>query len=107
MDEATKQAVLSAVRSLLIVAGGSLATHGYITEGSINEVVGAIMVLLPLIWGIVNKYTAEKKAAVREVTAVNAGIAAGATGQVGATIRPADAPAIIEKFAPPTEGVKP
>lgn len=107
MDNVTQQAVLSAVRSLLIVAGGSLATHGYIADGAVNEVVGAVMVILPLIWGIVNKYTSEKKAVVREVTAVNAGIAAGATGQVGDTIRPADAPAIIQKFAPPTEGVKP
>jgi F0F1-type ATP synthase assembly protein I len=107
MDEVTKQSVLSAVRSLLIMAGGSLATHGYINEGSVNEIVGSVMVILPVVWGIWNKFATEKKTVAREVTAVNAGIAAGTSGEVGETIRPADAPAIIQKFAPPTEGVKP
>ncbi len=99
MDEPTKQAVMSAVRSLLIVAGGSLATHGIINEASINEAVGAIMVLLPLVWGIINKFTAEKKAVAREVVAVQAGVTVAATGSVGPVIRPADAKGIIEQYS--------
>jgi hypothetical protein len=100
MDDVTKQALLSALRSILAVVGGSLVAHGVINEGAFNEILGAVMVIIPIAWGIVDKYLSEKKTKAREVVAVNAGIAVVATGEVGATVRPADAPEIIKTFAP-------
>lgn len=100
MDDATKQAILSAIRSLLAIAGGALAAHGVINEAIVNEVIGAVMTVIPIAWGIWDKYNAERKTAVREVAAVNAGIAAQSSGTVGETARPADVPQIIKDFAP-------
>jgi hypothetical protein len=102
MDDASKQALLSAIRSLLIVIGGAMAAHGFINETLVTELVGPIMAIIPIVWGVWDKFNAEKKAAVREVAAVNAGVAVAATGTVGPTVRPADVPEIIKEFAPPT-----
>lgn len=75
MDEATKQAALSALRSLLIAIGSGLVAKGYLDDATMNQVVGAAMVLAPIAWGIFDKYRAEAKAKAREVTAMNVGIA--------------------------------
>lgn len=100
MDDTQKQATLSAVRSLIITIGGIAATHGYLSSGTVTEIAGLVLVVGPLVWGIWDKYNAAKKTAVKEVAAVNAGVAVAATGQVGDTVRSVDVPAIIEKFAP-------
>lgn len=76
MSDVTKAALLSALRSILTVLGSSLVAHGYINDAGANELIGAGMVIAPLVWGIVEKYRAETKTQVRETTAVNAGIAA-------------------------------
>lgn len=74
MQEADKQAALSALRTLLTVIGASLAAHGVINETTFNEVIGALMVLVPLIWGIADKYFAEHKTQIREDEAATAAI---------------------------------
>lgn len=65
MDDVTKQAVLSAIRSLLAVAGGALATHGLISSDAANEAIGALMVIIPVVWGVWDKYHAEVKTQTR------------------------------------------
>ena len=96
MDQATKDAVLSAVRSLLIVLGSGLVAKGYLSDGVMQQVIGAVMVLLPAAWGIWDKYEAATAAKARDVVAVNAGIAL-ADSTIGATpkVTAFDAPAII------------
>ena len=101
MDDTQKQAILSAVRSLVITVGGMLAAHGFLSSGTVNEIAGAVLVVGPLVWGIWDKYNAATKTAAKEVAAVNAGATAATLGQVGSTVRTADVPQIIEKFAPP------
>jgi hypothetical protein len=78
-----------------------MATHKYIDAGAADQIVGAVMVIIPIAWGMWQKYSAEKKTAVREVAAVNAGAAAATMGEVGPTVRTVDVPQIIEKFSPP------
>ena len=101
MDDASKQALLSALRSLLIVLGGALAAHGVINDTLVTELVGPVMAIIPIIWGIWDKYSAEKKTAAREVVAVNSGIVAATTGGMEGMASKATAPSIIEAFAPP------
>lgn len=75
MDETQKQAVLSAVRTLLGVAGGYLVGKGLVTEEVMAQVIGAVMALVPLAWGMWNAKRSEEKTKAREVVAVNVGIA--------------------------------
>lgn len=101
MNEVDKQALLSAIRTILAAAGAWMATHKYIDADKMNEIVGAIMIIIPIVWGVVNKYKAEAKTQAREAVAVNVGIAvadrtAGATPAVPA----ANVPAVIEAFTP-------
>jgi len=98
MNEASKQALLSALRSILIAAGSSL---GLLSETTLNEVVGAVMVIIPIAWGIWDKFRAEAATQARETVAVNVGIAV-ADRTAGATppVPSANVPAVIEAFAP-------
>ena len=74
MDEASKQAALSAVRTILGVIGGYLVGKGYVTEEMVAQIVGAIMALVPLAWGMWNAKRSEEKTQAREAVAVNVGI---------------------------------
>jgi drug/metabolite transporter superfamily protein YnfA len=74
MDEASKQMLLSAVRSILIVLGSILTTKGYADDETVQAAIGAVMVILPIAWGMVDKVLTERAAKAREVVAVNAGI---------------------------------
>ena len=74
MNEATQQALLSVLRSLLIVGGSWMTSKGYISDGNVEQIIGAIMVLAPVLWGVAQKYAAERKAKAREVVAVNVGV---------------------------------
>ena len=101
MDEVTKQALLSAVRSLAIVAGSSLVAHGYLNTDAMNETIGAFVVIIPILWGVVDKYSAERKTKTREAVAVNVGIKV-ADSTVGLTplVTATAAPEIINAIAP-------
>jgi hypothetical protein len=101
MDDTTKQALLSATRTLLAAAGAWLATHKYIDAESANEIVGAVMILIPILWGMWDKYRAERKTKAREAVAVNVGIKV-ADATIGETplVTAADAPAVIASGAP-------
>lgn len=53
----------SVVRSLLLSAGGSLVSAGLITADELNSGVGAICVVIGIVWSIINKVQAGKKLA--------------------------------------------
>lgn len=103
MNAESKQALLSAVRSLLITAGSVLVTKGYVDDATLQAIIGAIMVLVPVLWGIWDKYQSEASAKAREVTAVNAGItlsnqSSEYTQPVSST---AEAKAVIQQYQAP------
>lgn len=101
MNEARKQAMLSAARTMLVFVGTLLVTKGYFTEAVLNEVIGAVMVLAPLVWGIWDKFSSEKKTEAREHIAVNVGIKV-ADLTVGPTpaVAPASVASVIANVAP-------
>lgn len=101
MDEATKQAALSILRTVLIALGTWLVSRGYFTETALNDIVGGVMVVAPLIWGAWNKFTSERKTQAREVVAVNVGILkADNTEGITPLETPASAPTTIARIAP-------
>lgn len=73
MNTATEQAALGALRNLLSFAAGILVARGVIDEMTALELVGAVMVILPIAWSIWNQYRAEHKTQVREMTAMQIG----------------------------------
>jgi NADH:ubiquinone oxidoreductase subunit 6 (subunit J) len=76
MDDVQKEQALSAIRTLLAIAAGFLVGHGYVNEVMATELVGAIMALVPIVWGFINKQNAEKKTQLRVEQAYNAGATA-------------------------------
>lgn len=109
MDSGTNQAIWSAVRSILVTAGGIIAAKGYTDTATVNEIIGALMVLIPAIYGVWQKYQSERLTKDREATAVQAGVAAKGAGAI---ITPTEvvstehAQEIIKAFGPtPTEKV--
>jgi hypothetical protein len=103
MDNDTSNAILfGQIRTALALIAGALAAHGVISSNTATEIIGVATALVPIIWSVWNKIHTEQKTQIREVAAVNAGVAVAQTGTVGETVRPADVPAIIKEFAPPT-----
>jgi hypothetical protein len=102
------QATLSAVRSILIGIGGVLAAQGITSVGgfSVQTIIGGIMMVAPLIWGIAQKYAAERATVARTTVAVQAGVAASQAGSGlipssrASSITPVQAQAIIAAHAP-------
>lgn len=73
MNDVTKQAVLSVTRSLLIMLGSVLATKGVVNAETAEAAIGVVTVVLPAVWGVWDKYQAERKTQEREVAAVKMG----------------------------------
>jgi hypothetical protein len=82
MDDTARNALLSAVRTLLGALGGFLVTKGIIDSSTMQDVVGAIMVIIPVVWGAWDKYRAERATKEREKAAVQAGVVAERTNQL-------------------------
>ena len=107
MNDTDKQILFGQIRTGIALAGGALVTHGLVSSGAANVIIGIVTALVPVAWSWWDKKNAEKKTEVREVAAVNAGVAVAASGTVGPTIRPEDAKTIIKDFAPPVTPVQP
>lgn len=99
MDDLAKQQALSAVRTLLAIVGGALVTKGMLDEATMQAAVGAIVALIPLVWGVVSRIAAERKAQEREAVAVSAGIAQ-ATGREAPPVTVGQAQTIIATKGP-------
>lgn len=57
-----KNTILSILRHGLTFVGGLLVTKGLLSDGTANEVAGALTTTVGLIWGAVDEYLAEKAA---------------------------------------------
>jgi hypothetical protein len=112
MNTAAVQAALSVARSVMIAAGTFLVTNGLLSQESFDQLLGAILVILPLLWGIWQKFQAERDAKKREVVAINVGVVV-ADATVGPTpaIPPVKVPEVIAAVEPrirlPTDPEKP
>lgn len=105
-DDSGTQQVLSAIRTIIAFGAGIAVAHGYLETDQAAELVGAVVVLIPLGWGMLQKKWSERKTVVRETTAVQAGVVAAKEGAARgnpAFIEHAEAQAIIKDFAPITE----
>lgn len=71
MDDAQKQSIFSAIRSVLIAIGGVFVANGKLSAESLNTYVGTAMVVLPLIWGVWERFTSAKTAKLVTAVAVN------------------------------------
>ena len=58
---ATPSVVATLIRSVLISVGGILVTKGYIDATTLQSVVGALLIIGPAIWGVVQKLQAHEK----------------------------------------------
>lgn len=102
MNEDMKQALMSAIRSTLVAVGAALSAKGLLDSATMQTIVGAVMVIIPALWGVWDKFRAESAAKAREVAAVNAGIAA-SNAEIAPTkpVAAADVPRIIQIFSSP------
>lgn len=100
MDEGQKQALLSALRSVLIAIGGYVTGRGWLDSATVNEIIGLAMVLIPAAWGVWHKFTEERKTKDRENDAVKATVEAVKDSAVPKTLTPAASQAIIKEYAP-------
>lgn len=83
MNDAAKQALLSALRSILVAIGAVIAKNGYADDATINQVIGAVMVIAPIAWGIYDKYASEARTKEREAVAAEAATVAATTTTKG------------------------
>lgn len=100
-DPAVLQAALSVLRSVLIALGAFFVSKGFLTSEGLDQLVGAILLIVPVGWGIWQKFQAERSAKKREVIAVNVGFVV-ADATVGPTppIAPVRVPAVIAAVKP-------
>lgn len=70
MSDVVMQSILSAIRSILIAIGAVMTILGWVDDVTVQAAIGAIMVILPAIWGVINKILSERRTKVREEVAV-------------------------------------
>jgi hypothetical protein len=56
-----KDVISSLVRHGLTTAGGTLVAKGAIAASTLDEAVGAVMVLVGVVWSIIQKLSSDKK----------------------------------------------
>lgn len=101
METTQTSALLSAVRTVLASIGGYVASKGWASEEVITQLIGAVLTLAPLVWGVWDKYNTARKVKEKEAVAVNVGIAvADRTHGITPPVSVAQTPEVIEAFAP-------
>lgn len=76
----TQAELLSVVRTLLGVLGTWLATSGYVSSSDWQTITGAVLVIIPLVWGVIQKKQAH--AAIVQAAATGVATPVSATGPV-------------------------
>lgn len=74
MDDVQKQQLFSAIRTIGAYFLGQLVAKKYIDQGIADQLVGVIVLLLPLVWGLLEKANSKRKEDARVVNAVNVGV---------------------------------
>ena len=74
MDSPTLQAILSVMRHALSALGGWLVFNGYLTDDEATQIIGALIVAIPVIYGAWDKFRADRAAKELAALALNVGI---------------------------------
>ncbi len=61
MDDVQRQALLGVVRGVLIAIGGYLVNKGYVEQTLVNELVGSLMILFPIVWSVAQKIVSHER----------------------------------------------
>ena len=72
-DDLISKVILGAIRHFLTTAGGGLIAHGVVTGDQWNDVVGAIMVVVPIAFSAYDKIQAEQSKAKAMLVAADVG----------------------------------
>jgi hypothetical protein len=72
MDQATALGIL---RHLLTAGGAILVTNGFINDGQLQTIIGAVITVAPIVWSVIQKH--QQKAAV--INAAETGVPVQAT----------------------------
>jgi hypothetical protein len=101
MNTAAVEGSLSFVRWVMAVGGAFMVTRGFMTQESFDKLLGGLVVVVPLVWGIFQKIMADRAAKKREVVAVAVGMVI-ADATIGATplIPPIKVPEVLAAIAP-------
>jgi hypothetical protein len=106
MDPVTQAALRSLLRTLLAAGGAWLVTHNYFDRGSADQIIGALMIIVPAAWGALDKRWTEQKAKNRELVAMNAGIVvADHTEGTTPLVTPEQSEKIVKVFQSPAPSV--
>lgn len=109
MNSGSKEIVLSAVRLLVLTPLGTwLAAHGYQDASAAEMVFGAGVVLSTALWGMWQKWWAERKTVVRTDDAFKAGVKAEQLAIVPrGALSSETTQQMIKDFAPAEKGTSP
>jgi hypothetical protein len=100
MDNSTVSVVLGQLRTVLAAVGGLLVMRGFLSDETLNQIIGVVVIIVPAVWSAWDKIQSERASKAREVVALNAGIQV-ADATVGKTnpVSAAAAPAVLEAVA--------
>ena len=108
MDDATKEAILSLVKIILTSAGTFATTYLGLNGEMTQAAIALAMTLLTAGWAIWDRLKKSKQQQKNVTAAVNSGIAySNETPSPTPPVSAREAKAVIEQYAPPTEGTKP
>tara|TARA_R110000868_G_scaffold145954_1_gene366495 strand:+ start:1235 stop:1498 length:264 start_codon:yes stop_codon:yes gene_type:complete len=71
MNEVTKNAILSLIRTLLAIGAGVAVSRGYVSDDIAMQIMGTAVAFIPIVWGMVDKIIADQKAEKRIAAALN------------------------------------
>jgi len=98
MDDTKFQSILSLVRVCIISVGGIFVHKGVVDNDTLQLIVGAAAVVGPALWAVWSNFHQATKAQVREVAAVNVGVAhANETEGLTPPVPAAEAKALIQQ----------
>lgn len=60
-ENVVSKVVLGVIRHIVTAFGGGLVTHGLATQNESNQLVGAVMMLVPIAFSVYDKWQAQGK----------------------------------------------
>lgn len=86
MTQTSRDQLLSAVRYLLMFAGGVLAAKGYIKNADVDGLVTAILIVAPPVWAWFDNQIKARRVAVGVQAGINMTVAGNALAADGVTV---------------------
>jgi hypothetical protein len=100
MNDQTMQSILGLLRTVLAALGGLMVAKGLVSSDTLNQYIGAFMIVVPAIWSVWEKIKESQAAAAKAHDALNAGIALANASPVNlAPVSAVNAPAVLAAVA--------